>query len=84
MEMNAVAAVWTVLERTKRMASSRSSSSSSFGGSDNSSIEELPYPTRNLTVSRVVIMVISLTQDSQSLLSLLPPCLESEYWKSRI
>jgi hypothetical protein len=60
--MNTAAAVRKVLGRTTRMNSSRSSSSSSsYGVSDHLSMEELPHPARNLTVSRVVIMVISLT-----------------------
>ena len=60
--MNAVSAVQKMLGRTsslsKNMASSRTSS---YGVSDHVSMEEeLPHPARNLTVSRVVIMVLIL------------------------
>ncbi|KAG0588710.1 hypothetical protein KC19_2G263600 [Ceratodon purpureus] len=58
--MDRVAAVRKVLGRTNRMATPRRSSSStnlSYGVSDPFSMVELPHPERNLTVSRVVIMV---------------------------
>nr|PNR59975.1 hypothetical protein PHYPA_002767 [Physcomitrium patens] len=54
--MTAVFAVQRMLGRkTKKMTSSRSNSS--CGVSDHLCMEELPHPARNLTVSRVVIMV---------------------------
>lgn len=36
-------------------------SNSNYGVSDHFSMEELPHPARNLTASRVVIMVFNLT-----------------------
>jgi len=55
--MNTVSAVQRMLGRTtpKKMPASRSTSS--YGLSDLACMEELPHPARNLTVSRVVIMV---------------------------
>lgn len=60
-EMNTVSAVQKMLGRTassKKMVPS-ARNSGGYGVSDHVCMEELPHPARNLTVSRVVIMVFT-------------------------
>lgn len=57
-----MSAVQKMLGRTTLKKMSSSKSSNSYGVSDHVCMEEeLPHPARNLTVSRVVIMVFFLT-----------------------
>uniref|UniRef100_A0A7I4A211 Uncharacterized protein n=1 Tax=Physcomitrium patens TaxID=3218 RepID=A0A7I4A211_PHYPA len=58
MDMNTEDVFEKMLGETKKMATSTPrNSNSNYGVSDHFSMEELPHPARNLTASRVVIMV---------------------------